>query len=204
MTKKAILVLATSVCALAGAASAQSQGDWKLGVGLGWVSPEGGSSMTAAGSIDVDPNLRPTITAEYFIFDNVGIELLASWPFEHDINLAGAGEVATTKHLPPTLSIQYHFTNKSNLTPFVGVGVNYTHFFDETGRGALAGADVSLDDSFGLALHAGLDYDISARGAWRADIRWINIETDVAINGADIGTVDINPIVLGAAYIFKF
>ncbi len=37
-----------------------------------------------------------------------------------------------TKHLPPTLTAQYHFdlANKK-VHPFVGAGINYTHFFDE-------------------------------------------------------------------------
>ncbi|MEM8731722.1 MAG: OmpW family outer membrane protein, partial [Pseudomonadota bacterium] len=81
-----------ALCAIAGAAGAQSQGDWKLGLGVASVSPNGGSSQTTRGSVDVDPNVRPIVTAEYFIADNIGIELLASWPFEHDINLANVGK----------------------------------------------------------------------------------------------------------------
>ncbi|MEM6376438.1 MAG: OmpW family outer membrane protein, partial [Pseudomonadota bacterium] len=137
------------------------------------------------------------------IADNIGIELLASWPFEHDINLGG-NKVASTKHLPPTLSLQYYFTNSSDWTPFIGAGVNYTHFFDESTSGALTGANISLDDSFGIALHAGVDYRISARGSLRADLRWIDIDTDVKVNGTDIGEVSIDPIVYGLSYVIDF
>ena len=54
-------------------------------------------------------NTRPTITGEYFLKDNLGIEVLAALPFQHDINVVGVGKVGSTKHLPPTVSLQYYF-----------------------------------------------------------------------------------------------
>lgn len=208
MTTRTTLTLATALstalCGLAAPAFAQSQGDFTLGFGLHSVTPDSSDSTTAAGQIDVDANIRPTLTGEYFLADRLGLELLVAWPFQHDINLVGTGEIAEIRHLPPTLSLQYHFTNSSTVTPFVGVGVNYTIFFDESGRGALAGADIDLDNSFGIALHAGLDFDIGPRSALRADVRWIDIDTDVSVNGADIGTVNIDPIIFGLAYVLKF
>ncbi|MET4127126.1 OmpW family outer membrane protein [Roseovarius sp. MBR-6] len=197
------LTLAALMASTAAPALAQEKGDFLLGLGLGWVEPTQNSD-TLAGRIDVDGNLRPTITIEYFIADRIGIELLAAWPFEHDANLQGAGKVAEVKHLPPTLSLQYHFVNASKVTPFVGAGINYTYFFDETGKGALAGVNVDMDDSWGLALHAGLDYEISERSALRADVRYIEIESDTKVGGVDIGTVEIDPWVFNIAYVLKF
>ncbi len=197
------LTLAALMATTAAPALAQSQGDFTLGLGLGWIEPDSGS-RTTVGTLNVDGNLRPTLTVEYFIADNLGIELLASWPFQHDINLAGTGKVAETKHLPPTLSLQYHFTNKSSITPFVGAGINYTFFFDDKGKGALAGVPVSLDDSWGLALHAGADVAITEKSAFRVDVRYIDIETDVKVGGAPIGKVKIDPWVFSAAYVMKF
>ncbi len=203
-TSTLALAAGIAVAALASPAAATDQGDFTLGFGLGLVSPQAGNSTTTAGQINVDDNIRPTLTFEYFVADKIGIELLASWPFEHDINLVGAGRVAKTKHLPPTLSIKYHFANQSSVTPFVDVGLNYTHFFDESGVGALAGANVSLDDSWGVAAVTGADFAISDRGALRAELRYIDIESDVKINGANIGKVKIDPLVLNVAYVLKF
>lgn len=205
MTNKlTTLTLAVLMGSAALPALAQSKGDFLLGLGVHSVTPDNSSSLTTAGRIDVDPNIRPTITGEYFIADNIGIELLAAWPFEHDINLVGTGKIGKTKHLPPTLSLQYHFTNQSAVTPFLGAGVNYTYFFDDAGTGALAGTSLDLSDSWGLALHAGLDYAITDRGSLRADIRYIDIETDVKVGGAPIGKVKIDPWVFGVAYVHKF
>jgi outer membrane protein len=82
--------------------------------------------------------------------------------------------------------------------------VNYTRFFSTDTSGALAASDLELDDSFGLAVHAGIDFKVGEKGAIRIDARWIDIDTDAKLDGADIGTVNIDPLVYGAAYVFKF
>ena len=38
------------------------------------------------------------------------------------------GQIGTFKHLPPTLTLQYHFAPGANVRPYVGAGVNYTRF----------------------------------------------------------------------------
>ncbi|MCZ4351149.1 outer membrane beta-barrel protein [Roseovarius aestuarii] len=204
MTKTTTAFALAALVASAAPALAQSKGDMTLGFGIHNVMPQGGNSTTAAGLLNVDDNARPTLTFEYFIADRVGVEVLAAYPFEHDINLAGTGKVAKTKHLPPTISLQYHFVNNSTVTPFVGIGINYTTFFDTDGVGALAGTSVSLDDSWGLAAHAGLDFKVSEHGSLRLDARYMNIETDVKVGGAKIGKVNIDPLVVGVAYVHRF
>lgn len=198
------LTLSTAFAALAAPALAQSKGDMSLGIGVAWVDPDSSYSTTAAGPLRPDDDFRPSLTFEYFIADNLGIEVLAATPFEHKVDLLGAGDVVKLKHLPPTVSLQYHFPTNSAITPFLGAGINYTHFWDEKGIGALAGTPVSLDDSWGIALHAGVDFAISDRSAIRADVRWINIETDVKIAGAPVGKVKVDPVVLGMSYVLNF
>ena len=198
------LTLTTALAALASPVLAQSKGDMTLGLGVAWVNPDNSYSTTAAGGLRPDDDWRPSLTFEYFIADNIGIEVLAATPFEHKVELAGAGNVAKVKHLPPTVSLQYHFDTGSGIKPFVGAGLNYTHFWDEKGIGALTGVPVSLDDSWGIALHAGLDVAINEKASIRTDVRWINIETDVKVGGAPIGKVKINPVVVGMSYVMKF
>lgn len=191
------LILATAAVP----AFAQSAGTWTLGVGVHQVDPQSDSGVDG---LDVDSSVRPTITGEYFIADNLGIEVLAALPFEHDIDVDGAGTVGSTKQLPPTVSLQYHFNSAGTVSPFIGAGLNYTTFFSEDTEGALQGADLKLDDSWGLAAHAGLDFAIGQKGAIRIDVRWIDIDADASVNGAKLGTVEIDPLVYGAAYVFKF
>ncbi|MFX0545650.1 OmpW/AlkL family protein [Roseovarius sp. S1116L3] len=203
MNTRLTIAAAALMATVAVPAIAQSKGDVTVGIGVHNVNPQG-SSTTAAGEISVGDNTRPTLTFEYFVADKIGIEVLAAWPFEHDISLAGAGKIGKTKHLPPVLSLQYHFVNSSTVTPFVGLGINYTTFFDDVGTGALAGAALDLDDSWGVAVHAGLDFKVSEHGSLRLDMRYMDISTDVKVNGTKIGSVDIDPWVVGAAYVYRF
>jgi len=194
---------------LAGAAMpvlAQSKGDWTLGVGVHAVDPKSSNGRLVEGTLPVrvDTDVKPTLTFEYFVRDNLGVEVIAAWPFEHDVSIAGLGNVGSTKQLPPTVSLQYHFNSAGKVSPFLGAGVNYTTFFSEDTRGALAGSKLKLDDSWGLAAHAGVDFALNERSAIRIDARWIDIDTDVKLDGAGLGTVNIDPIVYGAAYVMKF
>lgn len=199
------LAVALVLGGVAAPAFAQQAGEWTVAIGAHQVNPKSDNGSVAGGTLDVEvgSNVRPTITAEYFVRDNLGIEVLAAWPFQHDISIAGLGTVGSTRHLPPTVSVQYHFGN-GTVKPFVGLGINYTLFMSEETEGALAGADLELDDSFGLAAHAGIDFEVGEKGAIRIDARWIDIDTDAKLNGTDIGTVNIDPLVYGAAYVFKF
>lgn len=208
------LSLALMAALAAPAAFAQSAGTWSVGVGVHNVNPDGNNGTIAAGTLeaDVGDSARPTVTIEYFIRDNLGIEVIAAWPFEHDIAIKPTdpaivdpsfSRVGTTKHLPPTVSLQYHF-GQGRVRPFVGAGVNYTAFFSEETEGALAGSELELKNSWGAAAHVGLDFDINDTSSIRVDARWIDIDTDVKLDGADIGTVNIDPIVYGAAYVMHF
>ena len=205
-----IAPIAAALAALLAAtpALAQSKGDFTVGIGVHNVAPKSNNADLGGGArIEVGDSVRPTVTGEYFIADNLGIELIAALPFQHDIDIAGpAGKVngGSTKHLPPTLSLQYHFgAPDAKIKPFVGAGVNYTWFFGEDTTGPLAGSKLSLDNSWGAALHAGIDFKVG-NGAIRIDARKIDIDTDAKLNGAKLGTVNIDPMVYGAAYVMKF
>lgn len=205
------IALATLLALAATPALAQSAGSWTLGVGAHNVAPKsdnGTLTATPLGDLDMDvgSNVRPTITAEYFLKDNLGVEVLAALPFQHDISVVGVGQVGSTKHLPPTVSLQYHF-GQGKVKPFVGIGLNYTTFFSTKSEGAIAGTDLDLSASWGLAGHLGVDFQVSEKAAIRIDYRKIDIDTDVRLNGADLGTnntVNIDPSVYGIAYVFQF
>ncbi len=203
--RTAPLVLALIFSGIAAPAFAQNAGEWTIALGAHNVDPKSDNGKLAGGTlaVEVGSNVRPTITAEYFIRQNLGIEVLASLPFQHDLSIKGLGKVGSTKHLPPTISLQYHFGH-GTVKPFIGAGINYTRFFGERTSGALAGADLVLKDSVGLAAHGGIDFEIGEHGSIRIDARWIKISTDVELNGSKIGTVNIDPLVYGAAYVYKF
>lgn len=200
MKTLAALTFSTALAALAVPAFAQSQGDWTLGVGVGYLDPKSDNGTLAGLSADIDADTRPIFTAEYFIRDNLGIELLAATPFSHDITLGGSTDAGSVKHLPPTLSLNYHFPTNSAWKPYVGAGLNYTIFFDESSPLG----DLKVDNSFGVALQAGLDYQVTQNGAVRLNLRWFDIDSDVTLDGADIGTAEIDPWLVGVSYVHRF
>ena len=192
-------LLCVAATAAAAPALAQSAGDMTLSFGIGHVDPKSDNGTLASAATTIGSNTRPTIAFEYFVRGNIGIEVLGALPFKHSVAIAGIGN-AVTKHLPPTVSVNYHFPTGGKITPFVGVGINYTTFFEE--ESSLG--QVEIDDSWGLAATLGADYALSDRRALRAELRYIDIDADVKLNGSQIGTVEIDPLVANIAYVVKF
>lgn len=200
------------------AASAAPAGSWALGLGWHNIDPVSDYSRLTTklpgvvpnADVNVDSQFGPTVTAEYFLMNNLGVELVAALPFKHEIYAKGLGLVASTKHLPPTVTFQYHFDlPNTKFKPFIGAGVNYTIFFDEKTVGKLNGKDLEIDDSVGASARLGLDYQFNKNQAIRADVRWIDISPDVVVTNADntvaaTGTVDIDPLVYGLSYVHTF
>ena len=207
MIKRQALLVAAIAAGLSMTAVAETAGTWTVGVGVGHVEPDSKNGNLGDIGIDhIDPDVRPTLTAEYFVADNVGVELLAALPFHHDIILDVPGEglkEAKTQLLPPTLSLQYHFDNvHANVKPFIGVGANYTAFFKE--RSGMEDVDLKIKDSWGVAGHAGVDFKINETDAVRLDARYIDLEPDVKLNGEKVGKAEINPWVYGISYVQRF
>ncbi|MDZ7803661.1 OmpW/AlkL family protein [Thiohalophilus sp.] len=199
MNYKALLSTIAAATALGLAsqpATAIEEGDLLLRFGLANVSPNDGSTgVVADDAVGVEDDTQAFINLTWMFTDNLGLDILGSTPFTHDITLNGvkAGE---TQHLPPTVGVQYHFKPKSDVRPYVGAGINYTTFFSEETTGALAGTTMSLDDSLGLAAQAGVDVDINQDWFFNADLRYMNIETTASISGVGNIDVDINPWVI--------
>ncbi len=183
---------------LAAPFAAADDGAWRFTVGAHNVDPKSDNGSLAGGALDVEVgnNWRPSFTAEYFLNDNLGIEVLAALPFKHEVKLNGAyaGEVT---HLPPTVSLQYHFSPDAKISPYLGAGVNFTWIYSEDSAGPIAGTELKLKNSWGLAAHAGVDFKLENDWFVGVDARWMDIDSDVSVNAAQVGTVNIDPIVYG-------
>lgn len=189
-------VVAALAILLAGATSAANASEWIVRVGGHTVDPKSDNHSV----VNVDSGQSLTFTVTYLFAPNWGVELLAALPFEHDIDLNSDGSrVGETKHLPPTLSMQYHFLPEGRIRPYAGLGLNATLFFDEKTTGALAGSELSLDDSYGLAAQLGVDFALSDDWMLNVDARWFDIDTDAHLDGASIGTVEIDPYAFGVS-----
>lgn len=166
------------------------------------------------GSVKVDDGYMPEVDFTYMATNHIGAELIVSTT-KHSIRGTGAieglGKVASTWALPPTLTLQYHFMPKSHVRPYVGAGVNYTIFHSSDASDSLEGAlgptRVKLDDSFGYALQAGVDVDVTKRIFLNADVKFIDIDTTARLrSGGAENRVDVSldPFVFGVGLGFRF
>ena len=187
------LVLLTAT--FANTALAVEKGDWLWRFGVSNVDPKSDNHSI----VSVDDASGFTTNVSYMFTDHLSVELLAAYPFEHDIT-AGGDVVASTKHLPPTVSVQYHFMPKNAFKPYVGLGVNYTTFFST--KSVLGNLD--LGDSWGLAGEVGVDIILSDKWFLNGSVRYIDIETKARLDGASLGTVAIDPMVYGLHLGLKF
>ena len=205
--KKTVAILMSLVLGgVSFSANALQAGDLFMRGTITNVSPNSDSTgFTGAPAVfpKVEDSTTLGVTLVYMYSSNIGIEVLASLPFDHDITVAGLGNVASAKQLPPTVSLQYYFNSSSVVRPYIGAGLNYTLFFSEDSIPALGG-DLSLDNSFGLAAQVGIDIDFNKRWMFNVDLRYINIETTATIAALGSSDVDINPTVLSVGVGYKF
>ncbi len=202
MNKNTVSTLIAATLLAAGfsaTVSAHQAGDIIVRAGAVVVAPnESSDDVAGKGEFQISNNTQLGLNFGYMLTDNFGVELLAATPFSHDVSLGGT-KIAETKHLPPTLVAQYYFGDaQSKLRPYVGVGVNYTNFFDNEFTNDLGGAltDLSMSTSWGLAAQAGVDYQVNKNWLVNASVWYAQISSDVKFKLAGDTVVidtDINP-----------
>lgn len=194
--------LAVGIALLSLTAHAHREGDWILRAGAAVVDPDESSDAldtAAAGTlpgtgVGVDSGSALGITVAYMLTDRIGIELLAATPFEHDVSATGVvGNLGSVQHLPPTFSVQYYFLPGSAIRPYVGVGINYTTFFNEElsgeAKSALGASNLELDDSVGFAAQMGVDWLLGDKWLLNAAVWRIDLDTTATLDTTAVGRV---------------
>jgi outer membrane protein len=214
--RKLIMSLIVATTVISSVALSHEKNEIFVRIGAAQVNPDASSDPVLGGRVDVKDATGLGFSGTWFVNPHFGIEVLAALPFEHDIVGTGALaglDIGSTKHLPPTVSLQYYPFTESSVQPYFGLGLNYTTFFS-TGSSneldtALGGdTDLSLDDSTGVAFQIGADWKIQDNLYLNAAIWKIDIETtaDISVDGAHAASVDvtIDPLVfmLGAGFSF--
>jgi len=210
LKKMAVVVLgALSLVSSAGVLAQQTEGPWMvraraLHLGMDNSNSAGQAPLAAlpADSISVNDKTIPDVDISYFFSRNIAAELLLTVPQKHTvtINALGLGNVGTFKHLPPTLTLQYHFTPDATFRPYVGAGINYTRISSVN-----LSAGLGLEnDSWGPALQVGFDYKLSSKLFLNFDIKKLYIKSDVFLNGSKISTLKLDPLGIGVGLGWRF
>lgn len=235
--KKSLLCLALLASFSTFSANYQA-GDFVIRGGLTQVKPDSnqaGISLDGSAlplTLSPEDNTQLGLNFVYFYDQNWALEVLAATPFDHDIYLhdpTGAtnsiynidlndAKLANVKQLPPTISALYYFDTASVFKPYLGLGINYTVFFEEkfTATPKAAGfSDLSLDSSFGYSVQLGADYLLDDQWSLNVSARYIDINTQATFNvedslnvgglvGKGKSNVDIDPMVYSLMLGYKF
>jgi len=204
--KKVILALSLAAIGFTAtqAMADEAQSPWMVRVRAVNISPANSSDpvggVGAADRITVSSKTIPEIDFTYFVTPNWSAELILTYPQKHDVMLDGAN-IGSFKHLPPTLTAQYHFIPEGKINPYLGAGVNYTRISDVN----LLNGNANLDNnSFGLALQAGVDFKIDKNWSVNLDIKKVQIRSDVTLNGTKISNVKVDPLLVGVGVGYRF
>jgi len=221
--KKLILASLISLIGISSSALAIEQGDWLMHLRAINVNPNDDSSVLnvdgnnlAGTGVAVDSNNSLDISLGYMLTDNIAIEILADISSRHDVSVFGlpsslgvadGTKVVEANVLPPTLFVQYHFSPKSKIRPYAGLGLNYTLFYnvDLTNAAvtALGASHLDIDSSWGFAGQFGIDFEMKNNWSFNIDAKYIQIDTDASFDSAlgpiKVG-IDVNPWVLGIGF----
>jgi len=217
------LLITGAVLGASASVIAYEKGDVQLRFGLANVSPDDDSSEifiagvpVADTGIEVQGDTTLDLTITYFQTDKLAYEVLLVTPFSNDIDSEGMGglKIGDTDTLPPTFSVLYYPVGTGDdLKPYVGAGINYTTYLSpdvsDDFKAAMGSADLDISDSVGIALQAGVDYEINDSWGVNAGVRYIQIEADATIKLKPSGTKievtsDIDPFVFQVNAVYNF
>ena len=190
------------------AAEAKSAGDILVRLrGLAFMPDVDGTTAEIGGSVEASDTFIPEVDISYFITDNIAVELIAAMT-RHDMSLKGSDsgdlDLGDVSLLPPTLTLQYHFMPKAKFSPYIGVGINWTLFFNEQKSTDIT--DIAYTNSVGPAFQVGLDMRVDDRWSLNIDVKKVFVETDVTVNGGAVNAkgVDLDPWIFGVGFGYRF
>ncbi len=157
--------------------------------------------------LNVNNKTIPEIDVTYFFNKNVAAELILTVPQKQHVYKANGTDLGTFKHLPPTLTLQYHFTDLNGYKPYVGAGVNFTKISKEALSSAGAGGTPNItlsQNSYGVALQAGVDVPLTKQVSLNFDVKKVYLKTDVYVSGANHGTLKLDPVLVGVGVGYRF
>ena len=201
--KAAVLILA--LASAFPVMAQQSEGNWLVrgrATSLNFHNGQAdGLPLAGTAKIEAGDRWIPEVDISYFFTRNIAAELVLTYPQNIDISIGGAKR-GTIRALPPSLLLQYHFTDFGAFKPYLGAGLNYTRFYKR--NNILNGAASVDNSSFGLAGQLGFDYALNKNWLINADAKYVQMNTDVKLNGSKIGKVDLDPMIYSVGIGYRF
>lgn len=194
------IIVAAAALATVGMSAMAADGPWLVRARAVYLQ----SANDDGTGLDLSINNKwiPEVDVSYFFTPNIATELVLTYPQKQTVHSGVLGQdIGTLKHLPPTLTLQYHFIPDGTIRPYVGAGINYTRFSSVHLADGAATVDKS---SWGLAIQGGVDFEVAKNTYVNIDVKKVQISTDVSLSGSKLGTFKINPWLLGIGVGYRF
>ena len=209
------LVMTTGFAAAADMAAASdvpataAQSPWQIRLrALGVVTRDSGRVDGIDGSnLSFSNSVIPELDISYFFNDNIAAELVLGTTrstVHGEGTISALGAVGKTWLLPPTLTLQYHVTSLGAFRPYVGAGVNYTLFYNQSGKSA---ESLDVKNTFGVAFQAGFDYMLDQHWGLNVDVKKLILRPDFDANvgGSHVsGKANLDPLLIGTGITYRF
>jgi outer membrane protein len=199
----ALAALAALMTAAALPAQAQSS-PWLLRARAVNIDPADKGHTTPDLGLSLSRKTIPEVDFSYFLTPNLAAELVLTVPQRHRLYSKGT-RIGSVKHLPPTLTLQYHFNPEGTFRPYVGAGLNYTFFSGARFEPAVQALQPSIEKhSLGFAAQAGFDVALDKQWTINVDIKKLQMGTEVRSAGSAIGKFKIDPLLIGVGAGYRF
>ena len=196
----AVAAAASALAAPAALAQAADQPDGRFLVRLRGVHLDSANKDGTGLDLTVNNKWLPEADVTYFFTKNIAAELILTVPQKHSV-YAGGTRIGSLRHLPPTLTVQYHFDNFGKIKPYIGAGLNYTRF---SSVHLLDGAADVKKNSWGPALQVGVDFEVAKNVYLNLDVKKVWIKTKVSAGGNEIGSFKVDPVLVGVGVGYRF
>lgn len=199
------VLLATSVLALSAAASA----DLTFKAGLGYLDP--------TAKKDIAPNIpKAKVSSEMAVLPSFdyrfanspfSAELLLASPFEHTVSIISdnnkRADIAKFKQLPPTLTVKYNTSAVNGFGANIGIGATVLVPYKEKFMGS--NDKLEADTVVAPTAQIGATYS-KPSSPWGvfADVRYVDLKTDLKRDGEKIGKLEVNPVVYALGVSHRF
>ncbi|MBU3587488.1 OmpW family protein [Polynucleobacter sp. 31A-FELB] len=203
-TLLAAMAAVASLAPIAAQAQSSSENPWMVRVrAVDLLFQNGQTDVLSTANVKAKNQVIPEFDISYFFTKNIAAELVLTYPQNIQIDANGE-KIGTIKALPPSLLLQYHFTDLGAFKPYIGAGVNYTIF---SSRNNIANGTLTVDNSsFGAVGQIGMDYMFDKNWGLNVDLKYATMSTNVKTvdGGTNIGKLTLNPWMPAVGVTYKF
>ncbi|GBQ13237.1 OmpW/AlkL family protein [Swaminathania salitolerans] len=163
------------------------------------------------GRVKATNQVMPELTFEYFLTDNVSVDLIAA-STRHEVAAEGTPfgkiDVGSAWVLPPTLTFAWHFRPHKRFNPYVGVGATLAWFHNVSPAGGLV-QKLNVGVTGGPSVNVGFDYQLVGNWFFNMDAKQMFMRMHAWANdrgsGAFIKAHDsLDPTTVAAGIEYRF